>query len=303
MTKPLQNVLLTILFLLVTYTVSGQTGTLPGDNGKIKPDDKSNDGTSAFKFGVSYLSNDVFMGRTDTVRTPMLVPEVKYTLKSGIYFSGTLNFLPAKKKKRLDGGDITAGYDFDITDDLSGGASFAKLFYSSASTQIASAIRATFNTNFTYDIGDIISPTISADYNLNKQGIGNDIFVNLGLTHDFTAEGIFGNKDNLVLSPTATVNTGSQNFYDAYLVHKKIKALNRKAAQSTLLTGYINQLGQYTLLDYELSAPVEYKSGHFIFQFTPTYAIVKNQLPKEVAARISNQPSVFYFETGIFLKF
>ncbi len=266
------------LFVLFSYTAFSQTGALPGADGKIKPDDKSNDGTSSFKFGVSYESNDVFMGRTDTVRTPMLVPEVKYTLKSGIYVSGSLDFLPNKKKKRLDGGDVTAGYDFDITDDLSGSASYAKLFYSSTSTQIAAAISSTFNANFTDDIGDIVSPSISSDYNLNKQGIGNDVFVNLGLTHDFTTEGVFGDKDILLISATVTVNTGTQNFYDEYLTKKKVKTAKRTAAQNALLTQYINKLSQYSLLDYEISAPVEYKSGHFIFQFTPTYAIVKKPI-------------------------
>jgi len=243
------------------------------------------------------------MGRSDTVRTPTVIPEVKYTLKSGIYFSGSLDFIPNRKKKKLDGGDLSAGYDFDITDDLSGGISYSRLFYSSNSTQIASAIRNTFNVNFNYDIGDIISPTISADYNINKQGIHSDVLVNLGLTHDFNITGVFSDADVLLISPTATVNTGSQNFYDAYLTQKKIKNAKRTAAQSALLAKYTNQLSQYNLMDYELSVPLEYKTGHFIFHFTPTYAIVENQLPKEVAARISNQPSVFYFEAGVALKF
>jgi hypothetical protein len=303
MIKPLYKIFLSILFLLFTYSAFCQTGSLPGSDDKTKPDDKSNDGTSSFKFGVSYLSNNVFMGRTDTTRTPMAVPQVKYTLKQGIYFSGSLDFLPDKKKKKLDGGDITAGYDFDITDNLSGNVSYAKLFYSSTSTQIAAAISSTFNANFTYDVGSIISPSVSADYNLNKQGINNDVFVNLGLTHDFITEGIFGDKDIFLISPTATVNTGSQNFYDEYLTKKKVKTAKLTAAQNALLTKYINQLSQYTLLDYELSAPLEYKAGHFIFQFTPTYAIVKNQLPKTIQAKISDQPTVFYFETGVFLKF
>ena len=291
------------MFAFFAGTAFGQTGALPGADDKTKPDDKSNDGTSSFKFGVSYLSNDVFMGRTDTVRTPMVVPEVKYSLKSGIYFSGSLDFLPNKKKRQLDGGDITAGYDFDIADNLSGSASYAKLFYNSTSTQIASAISSTLNANFAYNISDIISPSISSDYNFNKQGIGNDVFVNLGLTHDFITEGILGAKDILLISPTVTANTGTQNFYDEYLTKKKVKTAKRAAAQNALLAQYINKLSQYSLLDYEISAPVEYKSGHFIFQFTPTYALVKNQLPKEIQARISNQQSVFYFETGVFLKF
>jgi len=303
MIKPLHKTVLTILLLLFTFTAFSQTGDLPGADEKTTPDDKSNAGTSSFKFGLSYLSNNVFMGRSDTVRTPMIVPQVKYALKSGIYFSGSLDFLPNKKKNKLDGGDISAGYDFDITQDLSGSASYAKLFYSQTSTQIAAAISSTFNINFNYDISDIISPSISSDYNINKQGIGNDFFVNLGLTHDFINQGIFGDKDILLISPTATVNTGTQNFYDAYLTKKKLKTAKRTAAQNALFAKYISQLSQYALLDYEISAPLEYKSGHFIFQFTPIYAIVKNQLPKTVAAKISDEPSVFYFETGVFLKF
>jgi hypothetical protein len=243
------------------------------------------------------------MGRSDTVTTPVIAPQVKYTLKQGIYFSGSLDFLPNKKNNKLDGGDLSAGYEFDITDDLSGSASYAKLFYSKTSTQIAAAISSTFNVNFNYDIADIISPSVSADYNLNKQGIGNDFFLNFGLTHDFINVGIFGEKDILLISPTATVNAGSQNFYDAYLTKKKLKNAKRSAAQNALLTKYINQLSQFALLDYEIAVPLEYKTGHFIFQFTPTYAIVENQLPKEVVAKISNQPSIFYFETGVFLKF
>lgn len=243
------------------------------------------------------------MGRTDTVRTPVIAPTVKYTLKSGIYFSGSLDFLPNKKNNKLDGGDITAGYEFDITDDFSGSVSYAKLFYSKTSTQIGAAVSSTFNANLTYDVGNIISPSVSADYNINKQGINNDLFVNVGLSHDFIKEGIFGDKDIILISPTVTVNTGTQNFYDAYLTKKKLKNVKRNATQTALLNKYINQLSQYALLDYEISAPFEYKAGHFIFQFTATYAIVKNQLPKAVQAKISDEPSIFYFETGVSLKF
>ncbi|WP_428330159.1 hypothetical protein [Mucilaginibacter sp.] len=303
MIKPLLNSLLTILFLFFAGSAFSQTGNLPGSDGKVKHDDKSTDGTSSIKFGINYSSNNVFMGRTDTIRTPTIIPQIKYTLKSGIYFSGSIDIIPNRKKKKLDGGDLTAGYDFDITDDLSGGASYSKLFYNSTSTQIASAISSTFNANLNYDIGNIISPSISADYNINKQGINNDIFVNFSLTHDFIVAGVFGDADILLISPTATANTGTENFYDAYLTKKTFKNAKRTAAQNALITKYTNMLSQYKLLDYEFSAPVEYKSGHFIFQFTPTYAIVQNQLPKGISTRISTKPSVFYFETGVSLKF
>lgn len=303
MIQLLHKTLLTLLFLIFAISAFSQTGPLPGADEKIKPGDKSNDGTSSIKFGINYSSNNVFMGRTDTTRTSSIIPQIKYTLKSGIYFSGSLDIIPGRKKKKLDGGDLTAGYDFDITDDLSGGVSYSKLFYNKASTQIASSITNTFNANLSYDIGEIMTAALSADYNINKPGINNDAFVNLSITHDFIMIGIFGDADILLISPTVTANTGTENFYDAYLIHKNLKSAKRTTAQNILITQYTSQLSKYKLLDYELSAPVEYKSGHFIFQFTPTYAIVQNQLPKGIASQISNKASIFYFETGVALKF
>jgi len=303
MIKKLQPLFITVLISLSVSSVFGQSDTISSPDKNSKTNVKINQESSSIKFGINYLSNNVFMGRTDTVKTPAIVPELKYTLKCGVYFSGSLDYLPNKKKKRLDGGDLSTGYDFDLTDDLSGGVSYTKLFFSSTSTQIASSISSTLNASFTYDIGEIISPTIGSDYNINKQGINNDVFLIAGISHDFIDKGVFGEKDLILVSPTVTVNTGTQNFFDAYLTKKKVKNTKKSEAQNALLTQYIGQLGQFQLLDYELSAPFEYKTGHFIFQFIPTYAIVKNQLPSEVAAKISDQASIFYFQLGASLKF
>ncbi len=305
MCKPLLNLLLALSFSLIALNAFCQTGTMPGPDDKTAADEKSDkaDASSSFKFGVTYISNNVYLGRADTVTTPVIAPQVKYTLKSGVYFSGSLYIIPNKPKQKLDGGDLSAGYDFDITDDFSGGASFTKLFYSTTSTQVASSISSTLNVNFDYDIADIITPVISADYDFNKQGINNDVLLAPAIAHDFITSGIFGAADVLLISPTVTANVGTQNFYDAYLTKKHFKSVKRTKAQNALINNYINKLGQFELLDYELSAPVEYKTGHLIFLLVPTYAIVQNQLPKTITARLSDQSSIFYVEASVSLKF
>ena len=305
MINSLQKTLLTVLFLLFTFAAFGQTNPMPGDDGKTSlDDDKSSDPTSSFKFGINYLSDNVFMGRSDTAKIPTFAPEVKYTFKNGIFFSGSLYIIPSKAKNKLDGGNLSGGYNFDITDDLSGSVSYTKLFYSQTSTEIASNVSSTFNANLSYDIADIITPSLTADYSLNKQGVTNDFFLTLDISHDFIVSGVFGSDDLLLISPTVTANTGTENFYDAYLIKvKKIRNKKLSAKQTAALDQYTDQLGQFSLLDEEVSVPIEYKLGYFIFQFTPTYAIVKNQLPKEIETRLADQPSVFYYEIGIFLKF
>jgi hypothetical protein len=303
MIKPLLKFLLVFCFLCVSFAAFSQTGAPAGstDNDKTKPDDKD-DATSSFKFGISYISNNVYMGRTDTVTTPVIVPMAKYTFGNGVYFSGSLYFIPTKPKQKLDGGDIAGGYDFDISDAISAGASFTKLFYSSTSTQIASAISSTLNANVNYD-NDYLSPALNVDYNLNRQGINNDFLVSPAVAHDFITAGVFGTSDILLISPTVTLNAGTQNFYDSYLTKKKLKSKKLTAKQTEILNQYESKLGQFQILDYELSVPLEYKNGHFLFQLSPTYAVVENQLPKLIAEQLSDQSGVFYVEASVSLKF
>ena len=259
---------------------------------------------ASFKIGVNYMSNNVFMGRADTVKTPTILPEMKYIFKNGMYLAATADYIPNRVTNRLDGGSAAFGYDFDITDDFSGGVSFTKLFYNSNSTQIGSSINSTVNANLSYNIADVITPMISADYNFLKQGFGHDLFLNAGLSHDFAIDGIFGDKDLLIISPSVNANAGTQNFYDAYFVLKKYKLTSSllQAAES-LIVSRKDKLSKFKLLDYELSAPVEYKAGVLILSFTPTYAVAENKLPPRITKGMVPGSGIFFFEAGVALKF
>jgi hypothetical protein len=258
---------------------------------------------ASFKVGVDFISDNVFMGRSGPVVSPTISPNIKYTFKSGLFFSGNVDFIPKNSSGKLDGGNIAAGWNFDITDNLSAGGSFTKLFYNTNSNQIGSTISSVFNANLDYNIADIITPSISFDFNSNKSGIKDDFFFNFGLSHDFASRKIFGEKDLILISPTVEANIGTQNFYDAYITKFKSKA--RTAAQDQLIAAFETGLNQSKLLDYEVSVPIEYKSGIFIFTFTPTYAFVQNGFKPAAAAALglTNATSVFYFTTGISLKF
>ncbi len=139
------------------------------------------------------------------------------------------------------------------------------MFYNATSTQIGSSIGSTINANLDYDIAGIVTPSISIDYNLLKQGFGSDILFNAGIAHDFAWEGIFGDKDILIISPTATLNAGTQNFYDAYFTLKKYKLTKagkaKEAAAEKLIRKRDAQLSQFEMLDYEFSVPIEYKAA------------------------------------------
>lgn len=299
--------LFTLLLFLSAFSAFAQnTSTEDPEDLLDKLEKEKPEKQASFKIGVNYLSNNVFMGRADTVRTPTIIPDIKYSFKNGIYLSGTVNYIPNRMTNKLDGGSAALGYDYDITEDFSGGISFTKLFYNANSTQIGSAIGSTVDANLLYDIASVITPTVSIDYNFLKQGFGHDIFVNTGVSHDFVIDGVFGDKDFFIISPTAAVNAGTQNFYDAYFVLKKYKLTAKaqalEAAAEKLIIKRKNQLSQFKMLDYEFSAPAEYKVGALILSFTPTYAIAENKLPPRVSNGMVTG-NIFYFEAGAALKF
>lgn len=255
------------------------------------------------KLGLSYINNDVFYGRGDTVSTPTVIPLIKYTFASGIYLMADLNYVTNRKKNKLDGGSIGAGYDFTIADGLEGGASFTKLFYNGNSTQVSSANRANFNINLNYDIAGIITPSVSFDHDINRGGVSDDNYINIGLSHDIEVEHVFADDDNLTISPTIEMNSGTQNFYTDYVDRRVTRSKKLTAAQNTQLAAEQAELAKYRLLDYEFSMPVEYQSGRVIINFTPTYALVQNKLPATISSALSSGMHIFYFKIGIALTF
>ena len=287
------------VFLFVSASSFAQTSL--SDN-PDKPDK-----TASFKFGVNYLSNNVFMGRSDTVKTAVILPELKYTFKNGIYLSAGVDYIPNRLKDKLDGGSAAVGYDYDITENLSGSVSFTKLFYNTNSTQIGSSINSTITAGLDYNIADIVTPSVSVDYNFIKQAFGNDIFVNAGIAHDFATAGIFSDSDVIIISPTIATNFGTQNFYDAYLNLKKYKltakGLAKETAAQKLLAAQKVKLSKFTPLDYEISVPFEYKIGVLILSVTPTYAVAENKLPPRITAGMVNGSGIFYVEAGAAVKF
>jgi len=290
--------LLVLLFLGISFNSYCQkvTDSAATDTVKTKSTQKA-----SFKIGADYLNNNVFMGRTGLTTTPIISPDIKYTFKPGIYVSGDMDILPDNKKNKLDGGNLTAGYDFDITDDFSGGVSYSKMFYNPNSTLIGSSITNTFSADFDYEIGDIITPSVSANYSLNS-GANADIFINGGVSHDFIVIKPFANNDDLIISPTVAINLGTQNFYDAYIKKKVFKSKKVGAAVAT----FESNLGKFETLDYEFSVPLEYKIGHVVFMFIPTYAVVQNGFKSAAVAKavgLSNNNDIVYFETGLSLKF
>jgi len=274
---------------------------------------------SSLKIGLTYSSNSVYLARTDSIATPNYGLGITYTLKSGIYFSGEVNYIPSRQFDKLDAGNLEAGYNFDLSDNLSGGVSVSKYIASFNSTQVISAIDATVGAELSYDLFDAVSASVHGDYALVRSD-GNDIIITGGLSHEFEFEKVFTKGDRLSIEPKAELTAGTQNFLSSYYVLKHNSAAKRQQHQnakakglakttstsssSSQTTSVTSNSNKFQTLAYEFSLPVSYSWKKFGVSFTPAYAIAVHKITDDgsTTAYLPNS-SVFYFQVGVSYTF
>ena len=130
-----------------------------------------------------------------------------------------------------------------------------------------------------------------------------DIGLNLGLSHAFEFD-----NGNFAITPSALVNAGTQNFYESYFTNRKY-SVKRKRRQTTNPTAIkvIVVAKKFSILDYELSLPVNYDKAKWGLFFTPTYSLpvngIKYSLNNGLTYKTETLSNTFYVEVGGYIKF
>ena len=132
-----------LFLLLVMFSVNAQT----------TKKSKSDSASSYFRVDASYLSNYVYNGRQDSLKTPYLTPTIGYYDKSGFWVSGSLSYLANSTESRIDLYSLDIGYDFDIAENFSCSVYGDKSFYNDASQAINSAVKGSIGSIVSYDLG------------------------------------------------------------------------------------------------------------------------------------------------------
>ena len=255
-------------------------------------DTSGNHKASHFKLAASYLTNSVYNGRKDSTTLPYLTPSFGYFDKSGFYVKGSISYLAASGDSRIDLFSLETGYDFTISDKLYGGIYGSKYFYNNSSTGVRSETKGALGGSLSYDPGFI---TVSSGIDVSFAS-KTDINFSGSLAHGF----YFGDDgDEWSITPTITVNAGSQNAYQDYVKKRKSKGVSSTAIQTNS--------SNFSILDYELSLPFAYDTKKWGLFFTPTYAIPQN--PISIASSTGSGftteklTNVFYAELGAYLIF
>lgn len=276
------------------------------------------DKISYFKVAANYLSNAVYSGRKDSSIVPYFRPSLGYYNKSGFFASAGMSVLVSPSEPlQVDLITTEVGYEFSLSEHVSGGLSASKFFYSDASFASTSELKGAVGVNLTYDL-PVITFGTGAELLFSTN---TDINANINVSHSF---GLDENKQ-LQVTPTFQVNAGTQYFNQAYYEFRKFSVptsggsggssgngSNRGKGHShgsgssttTVQTITFTNQNKFSILDYEISLPVTYdlsKWGIFLIPYyvLPTSAanyVINGQLKKE---QLTN---TFFIELGAYLK-
>ncbi|MEO8862179.1 MAG: hypothetical protein ABI358_12185 [Ginsengibacter sp.] len=235
---------------------------------KAQEDAKADTSEKAhWEAALNYLSNSVYLGRQDSTRIPYLTPSLDYYTKSGFYFGGSMSYLGYKGVSRIDFVSLQAGYTF-IVSNFEGDITATRDFYNKQSENVKAEAKGALNTTFSYDF-KFIKPIVQAAVTFSTK---NDYYAAFGLEHSF-----FTDEDNLEIAPSFMVNASTQNTYSAYYSKRKYAAKNKtQRGPGTLITAILLNASKFKIMDYEFSMPVNFSTGKFLFNFTPTAAIPVN---------------------------
>lgn len=284
---------------------------------------------SVTKFNINYLSNAVYFARKDSSPVPYLRSSITYNDKSGFYVSAGMALLVSSNvPARIDLINLDAGYNFSIGK-FDAGAYASKFFYSNASYAVASEIKGMTGFYVSYNPG-IISIGTGGYLMFSTH---TDLGSYLSLSHTF--EQGEENK-HWTFVPTVQANAGTQYFNEAYYETRKFTFAttsgnsgsngngngngsgkgsgkghsNSSNSGSSTTTTTVKTLtfydrNRFTILDFELSVPVNYETKHWGIYANPVVAIptspatfaIDNAIQKE------NLSTVFFTEIGAYLKF
>ncbi len=258
--------LLTVILLFSAGRVIAQE--LPGE--KLLLEDLF-PRSSYFEGSLGFLSNNVYMGRKDSVSIPYLTPSFGYYDKSGLFANIAVSFLPGAG--RVDLVTVEAGYLYS-QHNFSGGVYLAKYFYNEQSTNVQAEVEGSMHLTSSYNLG-FIKPTLEAGINFSERS---DYIVSFGLNHSFY---LF--DDAVDITPGVILNASTQNYYNYYYSKRRYTGKRKRRLTGILyydITADISDAAKFQVRDYEFNLPLNYTVKKFMFNFTPTFALPIN--PAEV---------------------
>lgn len=281
------HTLLLILFIL--YSCSSSSQVISAQDSLLDaPVTKASNKKTALTIGAVYLPRLHFYGRTDSLKSTAVAPNLLLQLGNGIYLTSTVIFTDNKMQPFSYAATIAgAGYRFGKQKGFAGTISGDLFFYKNQSL-VQSTQKGQVGFTLSY---------LNKYININSTGNtiftkgSNDFYASLGLSHRFR---FVKNSSIWVIIPAFNANAGTNTYYTT----KSANGVPLPPLQVTETNKKFN------LLSYEVSVPIVYVYKSLALSFTPGFVIPQNI--STVAGRpdlSETANNLFYMNAGIFFTF
>jgi hypothetical protein len=255
--------------------------------------------------GLLFISNQTYAGRTDSLKLPVLIPEINFEFQKGFFINtkGYLNL--SGGQTTFDGVSIESGYEFSKKN-WNGSLSVIKNFISDSSNLIIAPVNASLEFYLNKET-KIVTPYIGSEYVFSAEG--NDFIVYGGLSKNisFSKEDA---KTTVDVEPSFGLTAGSQNFYYSFLKsfssngqsRGKGKGRGNGNSTSTTVTQTVQQeSNQFTLLSTSFELPITVTAHKLKWVTTPTLEMPINLVKTTSGGQGSS--SIFYVTTELLFSF
>ena len=229
----------------------------------------------------------------------------------------------SNEPSRIDLINLDGGYSFSAGK-FDAGVYASKFFYSNASFAVGSELKGLAGIYLGYNLGPV---SIGGGGDL-LFSTNTDISANLNLSHTFE----IGEENNhWTIAPTIQANSGTQFFNEAYYEFRKFTFpttsgnsgssngsgkgsgkghSNSSNSGSSTTTTTVKKVtfydrNRFTILDVELSVPINYERKHWGLYANPVVAFPTNAASFAIDNALQKEKlsTIFFTEIGAYLKF
>ena len=245
----------------------------------------------------SYQNDAIFLGRRDSISTPYLSSSLGYYNRSGLFVDASMSYLTKSNENRIDLVLASFGYRFG-SNKFTGVLSGTKYFFNDKSYNVQSEIEGDFSAVLSYDFGILEASLISSSY--FSKNTNPDFFLGAQI-----AKSLFLIHKRLLIKPTFNSIAGSQYFYQEYYRYNRIgsrKGNTTGQNQQTVTKALvIDEVSKFSLLNIEISLPIQYYYKSILFSFSPKWAFPQTNATITTADTTTKESlnNIFYWSAGI----
>lgn len=212
-----------------------------------------------------YGNNADYYGQTAEERLPYFLTNASLRLKSGLYFSAGSYKLLNTGSSGISAVDLSAGFETDITKNLSGSVSYTRSFYAQNSPLLQASNENALSASLGYDF-NFLNTSLSTSYAFGTQ---QDLFMSFNASKSIDLGSLFSDKDFISLEPGIELVGGTLHYLEEYIVRRErqfLPPLNPRFPDREQEYTMTRDASSFDMLSYSTNLALGYNRSNYLVE-------------------------------------